>query len=1100
MSINPSDILNDVINSLDSELLLQSSFDQNINETLLIEQQQQPLIPASILIPSIIQGIENDRLLCCLFDTGGSSTIINRRALPKNVNPTKMKIPMKTTTAAGVFQINEMVTIEQSILPEFTKQIKIQTLNAHIFDSPSCHYDIILGRDILNQLKIDILYSNKIIRWLDFEVAMKTKHYWQNAWNMYYTFAQDDNLFESVDSFLREILPSKYEKANIDDVIKKQAQLTLDQQNELHEVLNQFEHLFNGELGFYPHQKIHLELKPDAVPYHAKPYPVPHVYHTLFLAELQRLIDSKVLIKCGASEWAAPTFIIPKKDGRVRWVSDFRKLNDNLKRKIYPLPRIQDILHRRKGYKYFTKLDISMQYYTFELDEDSSYLCIIVTPFGKYRYLRLPMGIKQSPDVAQEIMETTLADLRDFSEVYIDDIGIFSDSWTEHINHLQLILQRLQDNGFTINPLKCEWAVQETDWLGYWLTPHGLKPWSKKIKAIIAMQRPQNMKQLRSFIGAVTYYRDMWPQRSHILDPLTSLTSSPTFIWEEAQQQAFDRMKALMATDALLAYPDHNKPFCIYTDASDVQLGSYIMQEDKVLAYYSKKLSSAQKNYTTTEKELLSIVMTLQEFQTMLLGAEIHVYTDHKNITCSNLTSQRVLRWRLYLEDFAPTIHYIEGKKNILADAISRLPFDDNTTEIIGPKSTTVDEAFSLEFDDPELFDCLIHYPTYQLNLPYPLDFQTILKQQKQDEQLRQLYQHDARYNITEVAPNINLITYNNRIFIPRAQLEHMVCWYHLHLQHAGLTCLFQTISMHFYHPQLHRTISNIVRTCDSCQRYKKPQPGYGQLPIRQVTMQPWSNIAVDLIGPWKITINNIQFQLRALTAIDTDTNLADACLIDHNNSGHIAMKFHNLWLSRYPKPNRCIHDNGGEFTGPEFQAMLQYFNIHDTPTTVLNPTANAICERMHQTVANSIRTSIYEHHPTSYEEFYDIVETALAAAIYALRTTINISLNTTPGALTFHRDMLLDIPIHADLQRIQQHRQQLVNRNAYRHNLHRHQHTYHINDLVLILQDNPSKLEARYHGPYTILQVHNNGTVTLQRHPNITECINIRRIKPYYN
>jgi hypothetical protein len=728
----------------------------------LIEQQQQPLIPASILIPSIIQGIENDRLLCCLFDTGGSSTIINRRALPKNVNPTKMKVPMKTTTAAGVFQINEMVTIEQSILPEFTKQIKIQTLNAHIFDSPSCHYDIILGRDILNQLKIDILYSNKIIRWLDFEVAMKTKHYWQNAWNMYYTFAQDDNLSESVDSFLREILPSKYEKANIDDVIKKQAQLTLDQQNELHEVLNQFEHLFNGELGFYPHQKIHLELKPDAVPYHAKPYPVPHVYHTLFLAELQRLIDSKVLTKCGASEWAAPTFIIPKKDGRVRWVSDFRKLNDNLKRKIYPLPRIQDILHRRKGYKYFTKLDISMQYYTFELDEDSSYLCIIVTPFGKYRYLRLPMGIKQSPDVAQEIMETTLADLRDFSEVYIDDIGIFSDSWTEHINHLQLILQRLQDNGFTINPLKCEWAVQETDWLGYWLTPHGLKPWSKKIKAIIAMQRPQNMKQLRSFIGAVTYYRDMWPQRSHILDPLTSLTSSPTFIWEEAQQQAFDRMKALMATDALLAYPDHNKPFCIYTDASDVQLGSYIMQEDKVLAYYSKKLSSAQKYDTTTEKELLSIVMTLQEFQTMLLGAEIHVYTDHKNITCSNLTSQRVLRWRLYLEDFAPTIHYIEGKKNILADAISRLPFDDNTTEIIGPKSTTVDEAFSLEFDDPELFDCLIHYPTYQLNLPYPLDFQTILKQQKQDEQLRQLYQHDARYNITEVVANVNLITYNN--------------------------------------------------------------------------------------------------------------------------------------------------------------------------------------------------------------------------------------------------------------------------------------------------------------------------------------------------
>lgn len=320
-----------------------------------------------------------------------------------------------------------------------------------------------------------------------------------------------------------------------------------------------------------------------------------------------------------------------------------------------------------------------------------------------------------------------------------------------------------------------------------------------------------------------------------------------------------------------------------------------------------------------------------------------------------------------------------------------------------------------------------------------------------------------------------------------------------MHLQHIGLTRLLKTISLHFYHPQLRRTIDNIVRTCDACQRYKKPQPGYGHLPTKQVTMQPWNNIAVDLIGPWKIKIGTLEFALRALTSIDTDTNLADACLISQQSSGHVAMKFHNLWLCRYPKPGRCIHDNGGEFIGPEFQQLLQYYHIQDVPTTVLNPTANAICERMHQTVANSIRTSIYEHMPTNFVEFYDIVETALACAIYALRTAINVSINTSPGALTFHRDMLLDIPLHADLHRIQQHRQQLVIRNAYRQNLHRREYTYHINDLILILEHNPSKMEARYHGPYPIQQVHNNGTVTILRQPNITERINIRRIKPYY-
>jgi hypothetical protein len=283
-----------------------------------------------------------------------------------------------------------------------------------------------------------------------------------------------------------------------------------------------------------------------------------------------------------------------------------------LVQKPYGLLCIQDFLCPCKGYKYFTKIDLSMQFYSCELDKESIWLCAIVTPFGgKYHNLHIPMGIHNSPYFMQQIMEDVLCNfLDDGIEVYLDDIGVFSNEYDEHVAVLSKVLQLLQDNGFHINPLKCEWVVQETDWLGYLLTLEVIYPWKKKIKTILQLNSPKNQTQVHSFMGAINHYCDMWPHHAHILAPLTLLTGKGPFVWMSQHQEAFEAMKQLICMDTMLAYPNQNKQFHIYMDALDHQLGSVLLQDGHPIAYYLCQLSSHQCNYTTIEKELLSIVAT----------------------------------------------------------------------------------------------------------------------------------------------------------------------------------------------------------------------------------------------------------------------------------------------------------------------------------------------------------------------------------------------------------------------------------------------------------------------------------------------------------
>jgi hypothetical protein len=189
---------------------------------------------------------------------------------------------------------------------------------------------------------------------------------------------------------------------------------------------------------------------------------------------------------------------------------------------------------------------------------------------------------------------------------------------------------------------------------------------------------PKTHKQLRGFIGMINFYPDMWKNRSSLLAPLTALTSKNIPCeWTDEHQKNFDAIKRVIGRKVLLAYPDFNAPFQTHTDACKTQIGAIVSQNGKPIAFCSRKMNSAQQNCKVTKKELLSIVATLKEFRNILLGQQITVFADHRNLTCKNFNAQRVMRWRLVLQEFGPDLQHIKGERNVVADAPSRLEIED---------------------------------------------------------------------------------------------------------------------------------------------------------------------------------------------------------------------------------------------------------------------------------------------------------------------------------------------------------------------------------------------------------------------------------------
>ena len=520
------------------------------------------------------------------------------------------------------------------IFPKFSGS-KLVKLKPDIIEIPAESkppvYDMIIGIESMAKLGIILDFQQNEITLDHVTVPMRPlKEFMdQKVLNtLFKEFIEPTSTKEATERTTK-ILDAKYEKADLTKVVQDNcSHLATSQQQDLLKLLEEFEELFDGTLGDWQTEPISLKLKPDAKPYHGRPFPVARVHLDTLKKEVKRLEEIGVLKRQPTSEWASPTFIIPKKNKQVRFISDFREVNKRIVRTPFPIPKISTVLQEMEGFTYASALDLNMGYYTIRLDPDSQKICTIILPWGKYSYLRLPMGVCGSPDFFQEKM-TGLMQQLDYIRCYIDDLLIITkDSYQDHLDKLREVLRRLSVAGLRVNAAKSYFALAEIEYLGYILTREGIKPQPEKCTAILAIKAPKSVKDLRKFLGMVQYYRDLWEKRSHLIAPLTDLigecgttkttrkkkTKKKPWHWTTSHQEAFDNVKKTIARDVMLAYPNYDEVFEIYTDASTRQLGAVITQKGRPIAFFSRKLSKAQEKYTITELELLSIVECLKEF------------------------------------------------------------------------------------------------------------------------------------------------------------------------------------------------------------------------------------------------------------------------------------------------------------------------------------------------------------------------------------------------------------------------------------------------------------------------------------------------------
>lgn len=655
------------------------------------------------------------------------------------------------------------------------------------------------------------------------------------------------------------------------------------------------------------------------------------------------------------TDWCAGMVVVPKAMDQVRICVDLTKLNENVCRERHVLPSVEQTLGQLGGAKYFSKLDANSGFWQIPLDYGSSLLTTFITPYGRFRFNRLPFGITSAPEHFQQRMSSILSGLSGVV-CQTDDVLVHGKSQAEHDQRLRNTLERLEKAGLTLNKAKCKISQTRVKFLGQVIDSSGVSPDPEKIRAIQEFKRPSDVSELRRFLGIVNQISKFTENLADKTRPLRELLSKHNlWCWESAQENAFREVKLVLSSTPSLALYDPNRSTELAADASSYGIGAVLSQQQpggeyRPVAYISRALSPTEQRYAQIEKEALALTWGCERLSDYLVGLHFHMVTDHKPLipilSTKSLESlpMRVQRFRLRLMRYSFTISHIPGKELVVADALSRAPCSSPTEE---------EDQFQQEVE--AFVDLVIHtLPATEQRLTQ------IRLKQKEDVTCRKLMEFcksgwPTRSNCpaalkpyetvsSELSVKDGLLMRGNRIIIP-SELQQEILQ-RLHEGHQGITKCRLRARESVWWLNLSKQLEDQIRKCPTCckEQLQRMEP----LRPTEIPNRPWRKVATDLFQ-WK--------GATYLLIVDYFSRYIEIARLTNESAGEIVRHTKSIF-ARHGIPEVVISDNGPQFTSALFKDFASKYEFVHLTSSPYHPQGNGEAERAVRTVKCLLKKS----------------------------------------------------------------------------------------------------------------------------------------------